>query len=334
MILFTLLFLVPFVNGQCYTCADTGEIMCNNCQGSGKVPVSGPIEYCEYCQGRGSVQATITKKSGFAQLGNEEVHVSGTFENDESVGVYAIVVAEVISEVTVFSNESERIYFPPNEEITVNVIVSGFPDNDWTYISKFGNLGTNIYISNPDSLICPSCGGDGVLTPVVTCSICGESGFTNCPDCNINSFSIGTEGITIFGIVAIIGLVIGSMILIKRKKISEDDLKKLSDYEFKNWVIQKLSGHNSEIRDSRVGIDGFSSEGIPVHIRQSDNIKKTEIYKFASELIKKRLRRGIIVAFNFNDEAIDGIVSARQNLRIFIKTITLNELIERSNLIA
>lgn len=324
--------LTSLVYGQCDTCSDTGKIVCNNCQGRGEIPASEPIEYCEYCRGQGIIQPTITKKSGAAQLGYQEVYVSGYFENDESVGVYASATAEVTSENTIFSSESERTYFPPNEEITVTVTVGDFPKDDWTYISKFGNLKTNIYISTSDSLICPSCGGDGILTPMLTCSICGGTGYIDCPDCTTNTLSGGIEGLTIIGIVAIIGLVIGSFILIKRNKISEENLRKMSLFEFKNWIIEKLAGKNSEIRDSRVGIDGFSSEGIPIHIKKSDKIEKIEIYKFANELSKKKLRRGIIVAFNFDEKAIEGIISARQNLRVFIKTVTVKELIDRVNL--
>lgn len=324
--------LLSLVHGQCYTCSDTGKIVCNNCQGSGEIPASDPVDYCEYCRGQGTIRATITKKSGFAYLGYKEVFVSGIFENDEAVGVYASVTAEVMSEISVFSNESERMYFPPNEEITITLSVGEFPDNDWAYISKFGNLETNTYISNSDSLICPSCGGDGILTPMLTCSICGGAGFTDCPDCTTNTLSDGLEGVTIIGIAAIIGLVIGSFFLIKRNKLSEENLRNMSSYEYKNWIIEKFSGKNSDIRDSRVGIDGFSLEGVPIHINQSDSIEKNEIYKFANELSKRRLRRGIIVAFNFDDKAIEGIINARQNLRVFIKNITAKELIDRSNL--
>jgi hypothetical protein len=321
------MFGVPLVNGQCYTCSDTGEIVCNNCKGSGKIPASEPIEICEYCRGLGVIQATITKKSGFAQLGDEKVHVSGTFENDQAVGVHANVVAEVISEAITFSSESERIFFPPNEEILVNIAVHDFPPDDWNYISKFGNLETNIYISNTDSLVCPLCGGDGILTPLITCSICGGTGSTDCPDCDLNLVASGGEGVTIIGIFAIIGLIITGTVLIKRNKTSENDLRKMSSYEFKNWIIQKLSGRTSEVRDSRVGIDGFNSDGDPIQIKQSDNIGKSEVYKFAIELSKKKLRRGIIVAFSFDENAVEGIIGARQNFRIIIRTLTTKELL-------
>ncbi len=325
----TLMFIVPLVNGQCFTCSDTGEIVCNNCKGSGKIATSEPIEICEYCRGLGFVQPTISKKSAFSQLGDMEVYVSGTFENDQAVGVYGIAIAEVMSETATFSSESERIYFPPNEEITVRVVVGDFPIGDWNWISKFGKLDTNIFLSDTDSLVCPLCGGDGILTPQITCSICGGSGFVDCPDCNLNLINGDDQSGFLIGIVAIVGVAIFTLFLIKRKKISGSDLRKAPFYEFQNWVVQKFSGETSSVRDSRFGIDGYTNDGDPIRIKQSDEVGKNEVYNFANELNKKKARRGIIVAFSFREDIIEGVIGARQHYRLEIKTITVEELINK-----
>ena len=331
-IAFASMFIVPLVNGQCYTCSDTGKIVCNNCQGSGKIPTSEPIETCEYCRGLGFVQATISKKSAFAVLGPRVVYVSGTFENDQAVGVYGIAVAEVMSETATFSSESERNYFPPNEEILITIIIGDIPTDDFNWISQFGNLETNIYLSETDPLVCPLCDGNVLVAPQITCSICGGTGFVDCPDCNTNLVASGGEGVTLIGVVAIVGLVIVGTVLLKRKKTSESDLRKTSFYDFQNWVIQKVLGEASSIRDSHVGIDGYTQDGDPIEIRQSDSIGKAEVYKFANALSKKKFRRGIIVAFSFNEDVVDGIIGAKQTYRLGIKTITIKELIERKNL--
>ncbi len=331
-IAFVLMFFVSLVNGQCYTCSDTGKIVCNNCQGSGKIPASTPIETCEYCRGLGFVQPTISKKSAFSQLGNMEVYVSGTFENDQAVGVYGIATAEVMSETSTFSSESDRTYFPPNEEIVVRVVVGDIPIDDWNWISKFGNLDTNIYLSDADPLECPLCGGDGIITPLTTCSICGGIGLVDCPDCDLNLVNSGGEGVTLIGIVAIAGLVIAGTVLIKRKKTSESDLRKVSFYEFQNWVVQKFAGETSSVRDSRFGIDGYTCEGDPIQIKQLDDMGKSEVYKFANELSKKKVRTGIIVAFSFKEDVIEGIIGAKQHYRLEIKTVTIKELIGRKNI--
>jgi len=325
----TMLLIVPTVSGQCYSCSDTGKIVCENCQGSGKIPISEPIEICEYCRGLGFISPTISKKSGYAQLGDKKVHVSGTFENDQSVGVYGIAIAEVMSETTTFSSESERIYFPPNEEIIVTVPVGDFPINDWNWISKFGNLDTNMYLSDTDSLVCPLCEGDGILTPQVTCSICGGTGFLDCPDCDLNLGGGGNQDGIVIGVVLIIGVGIVAFFLIKRKKTSESDLRTSSYHEFQDWVVQKFSGQTSSVRDSRFGIDGYTNDGDPIQIKQSDDIGKSEVYKFANELSKKKSRRGIIVAFSFREDAIEGIIGARQHYRLEIKTTTIGELLNK-----
>ena len=324
-----ILLIFPAVSGQCYTCSDTGNVVCNNCKGSGKIPTTEPIEICEYCRGLGFISPTISKKSGYAQLGDKKVHVSGTFENDQSVGVYGIAVAEVMSETTTFSSESERIYFPPNEEIVINVAVGDFPINDWNWISKFGHLETNMYLANTDSLVCPLCEGDGILTPQITCSICAGTGFLDCPDCDLNLGGGGNQDGIVIGIVLIIGVAVLAFFLIKRKKPSESDLRASSYHDFQNWVVQKFSGQTSSVRDSRFGIDGYTNDGDPIQIKQSDDVGKSEVYKFANELSKKKSRRGIIVSFSFREDAIEGIIGARQHYRIEIKTITIGELINK-----
>jgi RecJ-like exonuclease len=330
-IILALMLIVPLVNAQCYTCSDTGKIICNNCQGSGRIPTGEPIETCEYCRGLGFIQPTISKKSGFAQIGNREVFVSGTFENDQAVGVYAVATAEVFGDASTYSSTSDSTYFPPNEEIVVTIVVTDIPLSDWNEISKFGNLQTNIYISESDSLVCPLCDGEGIITQKIACSYCDGIGFVDCPDCSLN-LGLGDEsGITIIGIVAIIGLALGSFVLIKRKQTSESDLRKVSFYEFQNWVVEKFSGKSSSIRDSRIGIDGYTLDGEPIQIKQSDSIGKNEVYKFANELSKKKSRYGIIVAFSFKDDVFEGIIGAKQHYRLEIKPLTVKELIQGKN---
>ncbi len=120
-----------------------------------------------------------------------EIYVSGIFENDQSVGVYGFATAEVVSETSIFSSKSDRTYFPPNEEILVTIVFRDISVDDWNWIGKLGNLKTNIYISETDVLVCPLFDGDGIVTPQTTCSICGETGFADCPDCDLNFVDSG-----------------------------------------------------------------------------------------------------------------------------------------------
>jgi len=46
-------------------------------------------------------------------------------------------------------------------------------------------------------------------------------------------------------------------------------------------------------------------------------------------LSKKKSRRGIIVAFSFREDAIEGIIGARQHYRLEIKTTTIGELLNK-----
>ena len=128
------------------------------------------------------------------------------------------------------------------------------------------------------------------------------------------------------GIVA--GVVIAAVVIVKRKKVTEKDLKKLSSDEFQKWVIQRLSGNPSSLRDARLGIDAYTAEGHPIQIKPSDNIGRNEIDTFASIMGRVKAKNGIVVAFSFRDDVYRGIVRARVNYGIEIQKVTVKELIE------
>ncbi len=106
-------------------------------------------------------------------------------------------------------------------------------------------------------------------------------------------------------------------------------MRKVSFYEFQNWVVQKFSGKTSSVRDSRFGIDDYTYAGDPIQIKQFDDIGKSEVYKFANKLSKKKLRSGIIVAFSFKKDIFDGKIGAKQRYHLEIKTTTIKELINK-----
>ena len=198
---------------------------------------------------------------------------------------------------------------------------------------------------------CPKCSSYMFGKPDPTCSVCGGTGYITCPECGgiaidleegnqiDNDINYGkgkqTEdpGIslpfdwTIIGVSAAAAVTMVGYVLVKRKKVSEKDLRRLSYNEFQKWVIQRLGGKTSSPDYSHMGIDGFTAEGHPIKIVQSDTVDGNVIDSFASVIGRQNARNGIVVAFSFSDDIYRGIVRAKRNYRIDIKKVSVKELI-------
>ena len=264
------------------------------------------------------------------------VIVQGTFQNEEDVGVYGTPVAEVDAFSQTYTNSGSPTYFPPHERIKVTMTVRGIEYNDYKYLSGQRFILGRMLLSEIDDITCPVCDGTGF----VTCPECGGAlidgeggeydggGREQRQDVPI-SFPVDW---TIVGVGVVAAVAIAAIVVVRRKKATEKDLRILSPIEFQNWVVQRLSGKASSLRDSRIGIDAYTAEGHPIQIRQSDNIDRNAIENFASVMGRIKAKNGVIIAFSFADDAIRGIVRARMNYRVEIKKVTVKELIESKGL--
>jgi hypothetical protein len=124
------------------------------------------------------------------------------------------------------------------------------------------------------------------------------------------------------------------MVVVKKKRVSEASLRKLTASEFQNWVIQRLSGRASSQEDSRLGIDAYTTDGYPIQIKQSDDIGGVAIDNFATAMGRRKARNGIIVAFSFGTGIYERTARAKIHYRLDIKTVTVKELVERRELIS
>lgn len=185
------------------------------------------------------------------------------------------------------------------------------------------------------------------------CLVCGGTGSITCPECGGVAIEVGEKsqmddvindgggrqienvGIslpfnwTIIGVGIIAAVTMAGYILLKRNKTSEKDLRRLSYEEFQNWAIQRLDGKTSSLEYSRIGIDGFTTEGHPLKIVQSDSVDGNVIDNFASLILRIKEKNGKVVAFNFSDDVYRGIVRAKRNYGIDIGKVTVKELIKR-----
>jgi hypothetical protein len=296
-------------------------VQCPTCQGTEKIE-------CPHCNGYGYITPTITNLGSQAWTSEGAVFVRGFFQNKEDFGVYGRPVAEVEAPSQTYTNASTRTYFPPQEKITITLAIEGIEYNDYRYLSNQKYVRGRILISEVEDITCPYCDGTGFVTDPEGggALIDGEEREYDVPV----SFPVDW---TIVGVGVVAAVAIAVIVVVRRKKVTEKDLRMLAPIEFQNWVVQRLSGKASSLRDSRIGIDAYTAEGHPIQIRQSDNIGRNVIESFASVMGRIKAKNGIIIAFSFADDAIRGIVRARINYRVEIKKVTVKELIERREII-
>jgi len=112
---------------------------------------------------------------------------------------------------------------------------------------------------------------------------------------------------------------------------SEDDLRKLPPFEFQNWVVQRLFGRVSARKSSDMGIDGFTFEGVPIQVKQSDDIGRNVIDNFETAIRRRKQTKGIIVAFSFGRGSFEEIARAQLHDNIEIQALTVKELLKNQN---
>jgi hypothetical protein len=196
---------------------------------------------------------------------------------------------------------------------------------------------------NADEITCSYCKGTGNVEEGTVCTECDGTGKITCPDCGGSGYitegavvnSTKNSGVdwgligTVVGVVVVVAVVgVLGFVLIKKRRVSEASLKRLSSSDFQQWVLKRLDGKPGSSKDTAMGIDGFSRLNLPISIKQTDAVGMNAIDLFAASLAKSRATGGIMVAFGFGDDAIRGKVRARTNYRLNIEMMTIRELID------
>lgn len=338
-LLFTALNMAPAM-AECPTCQGTGKIVCPNCQGTGKIASSGDSAVCQACQGSGVLKPTISSAGSRAWVSNGEAFVLGYFKNEEDIGVYGTATAEMESTSTKYTAVSPRTYFPPHETIDITITLENIAYADYSYFSSQRYLRGSI-MSEAESTSCPSCDGTGVVSSLAsTCSECSGTGFVTCPTCGGSlvvggqnrdaSIFSGIEGIVV-GVAVVAAVLMAAILVVKKKRVTEEQLRRRLPSEFQNWVIKRLSGKGSLGTSSELGIDGYTVEGYPIRVSQSDDVGRNVVTTFVTAIGRSRAKNGIIVAFSFDKSAYEEITRARLHFGPEIKAVTVKELLERGN---
>jgi tRNA G10 N-methylase Trm11 len=112
---------------------------------------------------------------------------------------------------------------------------------------------------------------------------------------------------------------------------SEDDLRELPPFEFQNWVCKRLFGRVSKRKTADMGIDGYTFEGYPIQVKQSDNVGRNVVDNFETALRRKKKTKGVIVGFSFTKGAYEEIARAKIHGNLDIQALTVRELLATSN---
>jgi hypothetical protein len=128
----------------------------------------------------------------------------------------------------------------------------------------------------------------------------------------------------IIAAVAAVVVVVAAVILVKRR-VNEKSLRKVSPRAFEEWVIKKFNGRSS---DPSSGVSGFTEGGQPLLIVQSDRVSLVEVEDFVKVLVKGRAQKGTVVAFNFDNDTLEGKVAAMDN-GIELQLLRVNELVNK-----
>ena len=296
----------------------SATVKCPRCHGTGKITED---QTCPTCGGASETTNVIRKKILPPRASGTSAHpatsVSGVFHNElADVGVYGVATAEIESPTATYTNTSAETYFPPGEDVTVTVIVEG--------IEYAPYLRVNIYLSGGGNADCPECDGTGIVTSTVDCPDCDGTGFVAAlPEDETNFIVVGGAAVGVDAAV-----MISAVVVVRRKRVTEESLRRLPLSEFQNWVLQRVSGRVSSQKDAYMGIDGYTVEGYPIQAKQSDDVGRNIVDSFASAMGRSKAKTGVIVAFSFAQGTFEGIVRAKLHYGLEIKTVTVKELME------
>jgi hypothetical protein len=128
-------------------------------------------------------------------------------------------------------------------------------------------------------------------------------------------------------IIAVVAVAVGasSAFVVMRKRVNEKSLRKLSPSAFEDWVIKRFNGKPS---DPSSGVSGLTEGGQPLLIKQSDNVGLAEVEDFVNVLVKAKAQKGAIVAFNFDNDTIEGKVKAMDS-GIELQMLRIKELVNK-----
>jgi DNA modification methylase len=105
------------------------------------------------------------------------------------------------------------------------------------------------------------------------------------------------------------------------------ELKQLSDWQFQNWVIDRIGGVPSSKKADDKGVDGYTFMARePVQVKQSEDIGRNVVDNFETAVRRKHKTTGYIVAFSFGKGAYEEAARANLEENLDIKLVRVDEM--------
>lgn len=110
---------------------------------------------------------------------------------------------------------------------------------------------------------------------------------------------------------------------IKGAPATLSDLRKMKPFDFQNWVLNRIYGMSNPKKTGEGGIDGWTFNGDPVQVKQSDSVGDEVVRLLFGDLQRLKKNRGIVVGFSFTTVAIERANELRRQhgINILLKTV-------------
>ena len=337
LLLFSATSLVVAKEVRCPACNGSGIIDCPECGGTGEITQSSQNQ-CGDCSGIGILTPRVYMHTMQVSTYGGATHISAAFENRETFSVDGRINVTLSGQSVI----TDVVTFPPNQQLSQEIVLP--------FTTTFSTMqlmnALKIKVVDLEEITCPYCEGTGNILLSRTCTECRGTGTIECPDCGGEGYvdeaaaeqirqgeqAAGLDLRLIAGAGAVVAVGLGGgfagFFLLKKRRVSESSLRRLSASEFQAWVLKRLDGKSPGSMDTAVGIDGYTSLNQPIQIKQSDSVGMNAVDLFASAVARKKAAGGVMVAFNFADDAIRGKVRARRSLNLDIQMVTVRELAE------
>jgi len=108
-----------------------------------------------------------------------------------------------------------------------------------------------------------------------------------------------------------------------------EELRSMQPFEFQNWVCQKLGGRVSTRKSGDMGIDGWTFDGKPIQVKQSERVGRNVVDNFETALRRVGKDKGVIIAFSFSKGAYEEVARAKMHDELEIELKEVSELVEQ-----
>lgn len=122
-------------------------------------------------------------------------------------------------------------------------------------------------------------------------------------------------------------------------KYDYDDLFTMDPFKFESWIVQQFGGVPNVKQRGDLGLDGRTSDGTPIQVKQSEGIGRNVIdnLKSAAERYDRTRYQAAIesgkpvaylIAFSFGKGALQEVARLRLENRIDIKLVRVDEIVQ------